>query len=99
MPHSNPSAAQPIEHAPFELAVVVPVHDEADNIRPLIEEIRAAVEGVCAYQIVYVDDGSTDATPQKLLEMAGELPNLTILRHINCCGQSAAVATGVAISG
>ncbi len=90
MPHSSPSAS-----SVFELAVVVPVHNEADNIRPLIEEIRAAAEGLCTYQIVYVDDGSTDETPQRLVDMAAELPNLTVLRHINCCGQSAAVASGV----
>ena len=79
----------------FELAVVVPVHNEALNIRPLVEEIVAALEGKLEYQIVYVDDGSFDETPQRLLELAGEHPQMCIIRQINCCGQSAAVATGV----
>ena len=77
-----------------EISVVVPVHNEAENIRPLIEEIVAALTGVAAFEIVYVDDGSVDETPAMLAVMAGEVPQLRTLRQ-NCCGQSAAVATGV----
>ena len=47
------------------ISVVVPVRNEAPNIAPLIAEIRAALAGV-AHEIVYVDDGSTDTTPQEL---------------------------------
>jgi len=80
---------------PFEIAVVVPVHNESENIRPLIEEISAALEGVANYEIVYVNDGSTDDTAAKLDEMATEQPRLSVYRHETACGQSAAVATGV----
>ncbi|MCK5166559.1 MAG: glycosyltransferase family 2 protein [Rhodospirillaceae bacterium] len=79
----------------FELAVVVPVHNEELNIRPLVEEIAAALDGKTDYQIVYVDDGSRDKTPERLLDLAKEHPRMCIVRQINCCGQSAAVATGV----
>ncbi|MDH5188869.1 MAG: glycosyltransferase family 2 protein [Rhodospirillaceae bacterium] len=79
----------------YDLAVVVPVHNEALNVRPLIEEIAAALNNNCNYQMVYVDDGSTDETAQRLIELAGEHPRLCIVRQINCCGQSAAVASGV----
>ena len=44
------------------VSVVVPVKDEADDIPPLIEEIHATLEGVAEFEVVYVDDGSTDAT-------------------------------------
>ena len=44
------------------VSVVVPVKDEADNIPPLIEEIHATLKGVAEFEVVYVDDGSTDAT-------------------------------------
>ena len=44
------------------LSVVVPVHNEIDNLRPLIEEIEGAVKGLGAYEILYIDDGSTDDT-------------------------------------
>jgi len=80
---------------PFEIAVVVPVHNESENIRPLIEEISAALDGVAEYEIVYVNDGSTDDTAAKLVEMASEQPRLSVYRHETACGQSAAVATGV----
>ena len=48
----------------IQLSVVVPVHNENENLRPLIEEIVAAVSGLGAYEIIYVDDGSTDDTAQ-----------------------------------
>jgi len=79
----------------FDIAVVVPVHNEADNIRPLIEEISAALDGVAHYEIVYVNDGSTDNTAQMLDEMQAEHPRLSVIKHEKACGQSAAVATGV----
>lgn len=78
-----------------EISVVVPVKNEAENIRPLIEEIMAALEGKIDYEIVYVDDGSDDDTPAKLLEMQGETSRLKIVTHKFSCGQSTAVRTGV----
>lgn len=77
-----------------ELAVVVPVHNEAGNIRPLIDEIRAALGG-SAFEIVYVDDGSSDATAAELAATAAAVPELRVLHHAKGCGQSAAIATGV----
>lgn len=76
------------------LTVVVPVRNEAANIRPLIEEITSALPHV-AHEIVYVDDGSTDATLAELQAMQLELPTLTVRRHRASCGQSAAIVTGV----
>ncbi|HEY9081629.1 glycosyltransferase family 2 protein [Magnetovibrio sp.] len=87
--------AHPETNRPFEIAVVVPVHNESENIRPLIEEISAALDGVANYEIVYVNDGSTDDTAEKLAEMAAEQPRLSVYKHETACGQSAAVATGV----
>ncbi len=79
----------------MDLSVVVPVRNEADNIRPLIEEIRAALSDRLAFEIVYVDDGSDDQTDARLREMAAECPELRVLRHAASCGQSTAVRTGV----
>lgn len=77
------------------LSVVVPVRNEAENILPLVAEIRAAVAGIAA-EVVYVDDGSADATGARLAEAAaqGGVP-VRVLRHRASCGQSAAVCTGV----
>jgi dolichol-phosphate mannosyltransferase len=80
------------------LSVVVPVHNEADNIAPLLAEIQAALEGVLDYEVVYVDDGSTDATPRILKECLTKYPRLRPLRHVRNSGQSAAMATGVRAS-
>ena len=78
-----------------ELSVLVPVHNEALNIAALIGEIRAALDQLLDYEIVYVDDGSTDDTISELLKAAGDGKNLRIVRHRNNCGQSTALCTGV----
>jgi dolichol-phosphate mannosyltransferase len=76
------------------ISVVVPVHNEAPNIPPLIAKIGEALAGI-DHEVVYVDDGSSDATPVVLAEIAANLPTLVRVRHRNSCGQSAAVITGV----
>lgn len=78
-----------------ELAVVVPVKNEEGNILPLIEEIHAALEGKVEFEVVYVDDGSTDSTPRVLAESCARFPRLRWLRHRASCGQSQAIATAV----
>lgn len=78
-----------------ELAVVVPVHNEAGNILPLVAEIHAALDGKVEFEVVYVDDGSTDATSRELAEAKAKFPRLRSLRHRKACGQSQAIATAV----
>jgi dolichol-phosphate mannosyltransferase len=79
----------------MDLSVVIPVRNEAANIAPLVAEIQAALDGVCAYEIVYVDDGSTDATAAEILRLTRQAPQLRLVRHAQSCGQSAAIRTGV----
>lgn len=78
----------------MELSIVVPVHNETENLRPLIEEIDAAL-GAGDYEIIYVDDGSTDGTLAALTALRAEFPRLRVLRHKRCCGQSTALRTGI----
>jgi len=78
-----------------EISVVVPVRDEADNIAPLIAEIVAALTPVCRFEIVYVDDGSRDATAERLRAARLADPRLRVVRHKQSYGQSQAVASGV----
>jgi dolichol-phosphate mannosyltransferase len=81
--------------SPVAVSIVVPVRNEAGNIAPLIAEIAAALDGQWAYEIIYVNDGSTDATAERLGEQMKLRPNLRVLRHEKSSGQSAAVRSGV----
>ncbi|MDB5414989.1 MAG: Dolichol-phosphate mannosyltransferase [Rubritepida sp.] len=76
------------------VSVVIPVRNEAPNIAPLVAEIEAALRGI-PHEIVYVDDGSTDGTPEALAGIALQGIPLRWLRHRASCGQSAAIVTGV----
>lgn len=77
------------------LSVVVPVHNEADNVVPLLEEIHAALDGKAEFEVVFVDDASSDDTPRRLVEESRRFPRLRVLRHRPNAGQSTAIATGV----
>jgi len=79
------------------ISVVVPVRNEAGNIAPLVAEIAAALRGR-AFEIVYVNDGSSDATEQELRGLMAQHPWLRQIRHEKSCGQSAAIRTGVAMA-
>lgn len=87
-------------HAPGDgaprpvLSVVVPVRNEGPNISPLIAEIRAATAPLGGAEIVYVDDGSTDETADRLAAEAAA-GDLVRLRHARSYGQSAAIISGV----
>jgi dolichol-phosphate mannosyltransferase len=78
------------------VSVVVPVRNEADNIAPLVGEIAAALGGQWPFEVVYVNDGSTDRTEQELQRLMALHSWLRRVRHKQSCGQSAAVRTGVA---
>jgi glycosyltransferase involved in cell wall biosynthesis len=78
-----------------EISIVVPVRNEADNIAPLIAEIEGALGRRWAHEIIYVNDGSTDATAARLAAAMQQHPNLRQLRHEKSSGQSAAVRSGV----
>ena len=77
------------------VSVVVPVRNEAENVGPLIAEIVAALDRRWNYEIIYVNDGSTDATSERLAAAMKQHANLRQLRHAVSSGQSAAVRSGV----
>jgi glycosyltransferase involved in cell wall biosynthesis len=77
------------------VSVIVPVRNEAENIAPLVAEIAAALAGR-AFEVIYVNDGSTDGTGAELARLKAQHPWLRQLRHARSCGQSAALRTGIA---
>jgi len=77
------------------LSIVVPVRNEAGNIAPLIADIERACAAIPAFEVVYVDDGSSDGTGAALAALQQQRPWLRIIRHEESCGQSAAVRSGV----
>ena len=78
-----------------ELSVVVPVHNERDNIVPLLSEIVSALRGKADFEIVYVDDASKDDSLGVLTSAKGQFPELRVLRHLSQSGQSTALRTGI----
>ncbi|MAH85208.1 MAG: dolichol-phosphate mannosyltransferase [Rhodospirillaceae bacterium TMED8] len=76
------------------VAVVVPVRNEAENVFPLIEEIVLALAGL-SYEIIFVNDGSTDDTSIALRDAEIRHPCLRTLTHTSSLGQSTAILSGV----
>ena len=79
----------------MDLAIVIPVLNEAESIASLLEEITTALAVQKGYEIIVVDDGSTDATRDELSRCLERCPMLRVIHHQTRCGQSAAIATGV----
>jgi dolichol-phosphate mannosyltransferase len=76
------------------VSVVVPVRNEAGNVAPLVAEIAAALAGR-SFEVIYVNDGSSDATEAELKTLQTQYPWLRQVKHAQSCGQSAALRTGM----
>lgn len=79
-----------------EISIIVPVYNEADNVLPLAREVAAALQPLArGYELVFVDDASTDETWAKIVEARRQDPHVRGLRHARNAGQSAALWTGI----
>ena len=98
-----PRAAKPLNIDGIErnismalaLSVVVPVKDEEENVAPLAHEIASAIAAEGDAEIIFVDDGSADATASVLKALKSEIPALRVIQHGRNIGQSRAIRTGV----
>lgn len=86
-----------------ELSVVIPVFNEEDNVIPLFDEIRSALEGQLSHEVIFVDDASTDQTGRVLQQLAARQaeasPAVRVIGHRQNAGQSRALLTGVRHAG
>ena len=80
---------------PIAVSVVLPMLNEAENAAPLIAEIVAAFGARRDWEIMCVDDGSSDGTAERVFALMRTTPTLRLVRHARRAGQSAAIGTGV----
>jgi glycosyltransferase involved in cell wall biosynthesis len=86
---NNGSAGDPA------FSIVIPINNEADNIGPLVAEIENALSGAQSFELIFVNDGSTDNTASLLKGLAAERRWLRIVTHAAACGKAAALRSGV----
>lgn len=89
------SPSTPSTKPAVAVSIVVPVRNEENNVSPLIAEIASALDGRWDHEIVYVNDGSTDGTAERLASEMRARKNLRQIVHAKSSGQSAAVRSGV----
>ena len=81
------------------LSVVIPIKDERDNLRPLHDRLRQALEPLgLVYELILVDDGSVDGSFPVLEELAARDPHLKVVRLRRNFGQTAALQAGIDFS-
>ncbi|MGJ8563234.1 MAG: glycosyltransferase family 2 protein [Alphaproteobacteria bacterium] len=79
---------------PLDLSVVVPVYNESENVGLLVQEIAQALDGM-PYEMIFVNDRSSDDTEAVLKELKKTYPALRALSHIENAGQSRSIRTGI----
>ena len=82
----------------IDLSIVVPIHNEENNIAKLFEEIVTAIKTDYSFEVLFVDDGSNDSSLKILKDLNSQYNNLRIVRHKIKSGQSAALLSGVKFS-
>jgi dolichol-phosphate mannosyltransferase len=81
-----------------DLSVVIPFYNESGNVTALADEVRAALEGTLDYELILVDDGSTDTTAEEINALAAADERVVALCHDRNRGQSAAVWSGAGVA-
>lgn len=85
----------PTESQALDLTILIPVYDEEDNLEPLVEELVPVLEGLDkTYEILFVDDGSTDATYRRLRDLQSRRPQIRLVKLATHCGKTTALVAG-----
>ena len=77
-----------------DISIVIPVFNESENISNLAHEIHTSLNGF-KYEVIFVDDASTDNTKEKIKELKKDYPEIRGLSHNYNAGQSRAILSGV----
>jgi glycosyltransferase involved in cell wall biosynthesis len=77
------------------VSIVVPAYDEQDNLRPLRDAIKAAIDGKLDYEVIFVDDGSKDRTREVARAIAAEDPRFRLVALAKNSGETAAGWAGM----
>ena len=78
------------------LSVVIPVFNEQDNVDIVCSKVIAVMDQLgYAWELIFIDDGSTDASYERLLHLAVNRPNIKVIRFVRNFGQTAALAAGI----
>ena len=93
----NVAAQVEAREAPLELCVVIPTLNEVGNVEPLLERLGLALAGI-EWEVIFVDDGSTDGTPEQLTRIAQSDRRIRMIRRIGRRGLSSAVIEGALAS-
>lgn len=80
------------------LSLVAPVYEEAENLRPLYEGVLSAMEGRDDWELILVDDGSSDRSPELIRELSAEDPHVVGVFFAKNCGQTAAMGAGIQLA-
>ncbi|HEX9427224.1 MAG TPA: glycosyltransferase family 2 protein [Candidatus Polarisedimenticolia bacterium] len=79
----------------MDLSLVIPVYNERDNLAPLVAEVGAALRGLGRpYEILFVDDGSTDGSDRALRDLSAAHPEVRVVTFAHNAGQTAAMDAG-----
>lgn len=89
----------PVPEAEYDVSIVVPLMNEEDNVAQLCKELRAVMDAESlSYEVLIINDGSTDRTAARLLEEVGTDPRFTLIEFTRNFGQSAAMGAGFSMA-